>query len=48
MVFLELRETLGSRVRGVKLEYQGPEERTVQRGRKVVLAPLVRMGHLEQ
>jgi len=36
MVFLELREILVPKERGVSLEYQAPEERMVQRGQRVV------------
>lgn len=41
MVSLALREILGSKERGVSSEYQDPEERTVQRGQRAALDPLV-------
>lgn len=47
MVSLELREILVSRERGVSLECQGPEERTVQRGQRVASDPPVSSDHLD-
>lgn len=47
MVSLELREILVPRERGVRLEYQGPEERTVQRGQRVASDLLVRSDQLD-
>lgn len=47
MVSLELREILELRERGVRVEYQGPGERTVLRGQRVVLDPLVSSDPLD-
>lgn len=47
MVSLELREILVPRERGVRLEYQGPEERTVQRDQRVASDLLVRSDQLD-
>lgn len=46
MVSQELREILASRERGGRLDYPVPEERTVQRGQRVELDPLVNLDHL--
>lgn len=47
MVSQELKEILVPRERGVSLECQGPEERTVQRGQRVASDPLVRLDQLD-
>lgn len=47
MVSQELKEILVPRESGVRLEYQDPEEKMVQRGQRVALDPLVRSDHLD-
>lgn len=47
MVSLELREILVPREKGVRLEYQDPEERMVQKGQRVALDPPARSDHLD-